>query len=57
MNTKFKKQPIDEGIEKRDDLYYLSGTDTLFTGTFQDYWDSGDPKGFYEIKDGKLHGT
>ena len=24
MNTKFKKHPIDEGIEKRDDLYYFS---------------------------------
>ena len=47
---------IIEELEKIDGLYYEVESDVPITGTVHDYWDNGELRGVYEIKDGKFHG-
>jgi antitoxin component YwqK of YwqJK toxin-antitoxin module len=49
----FKTYP---GLEARDGLYYKEGTDSLFTGSTESYYDNDTSFVKADFKDGQLHG-
>ena len=47
---------MDDELEERDGLFYRLGDDVPFSGTLENFWESGDLKSVCQIENGKLFG-